>query len=875
MTAASSLAPTLHFILHGSGQADNENVVVLDYRDPETFEALWLKGLKSDKITIGKQSKIDLTSATKQILIIGNDPPNEIFDTKIPALAGINFRDHFTATSWLVARNLKFQSPGSPIAIIDPQQREEHPPIVKTLQTVFDSVGADPKGQSSGSRILNSPSLREIVLALAGNRNQERKFGATFVPILRAILWESLIADAENHHSISNILGAAFLSEPETVHNEMLYLRSLFSCLTEGVPDFRTTDFPVGTRNTNLPDNTNFVLFDDMAELWRKPLEHLIQASGVKNYKIHQPYVGTSESCALAVLAEKLKEFTQDPYQKRFLTLKDFGIEGEDANQSDFVLFLDLRLFGSSDNPTDAESSLFQRLLQTHVSVRSSSESESALSKLPWPPLEADGAEDPKWLAPLTDGEFSGGYRKMRALLPKLISLIDPTLPIVLFSSTQDAEVLRELSGHGNIVTRFSKPVFRSAIGDANEWTRKLISSFSDSLAEAGGILMARKSFLEIREKVPIPANHGNNQPFEPTPTSVEIFLDESGKADSNHFGIGGIVVISNRKGGFHHFGFAQALKQQSGLWGVSGESKEFRHQSCKTFPRKFAAKGSGLPEDPEALNQEFDRVANLVSGAGGELYGFLLLETRKSEDNLFSKNHPHNRYREMMREILEILLYEFEPVSAALKAGSSLSIDAAQWSPMWQSGWGDRKAATDKLGIEFHKNGESDRYTGFRQTDLFPILADMIHRMGLPCNDFNQIKRARSVQLVDFGRTDDLQHALTKVRVCPPYQIHYLADWIVHLLTQRNISPNPNLSPLIEDRNVMTCVFSPEFKHRRQGVRHWQQGNVIEALQRIRRSFARDPDSSNFEPNNLTNWVQEISGPQLTEVFASKRGKS
>jgi len=106
---ATSPAIALNQILHGPAKTANPDIVVLDYRHEATFRALWLDGFKSGTVTNGgREKEIDLTDPSRQFLIIGNDPPDGIFDTKMPALSGINFRSHFTATSWLATWKVRF-----------------------------------------------------------------------------------------------------------------------------------------------------------------------------------------------------------------------------------------------------------------------------------------------------------------------------------------------------------------------------------------------------------------------------------------------------------------------------------------------------------------------------------------------------------------------------------------------------------------------------------------------------------------------------------------------------------------------------------------------------------------------------------------------
>src|SRR5437773_7917354 len=93
-------AKALDWILHGPQKSSNSEVLFLDYQNPANFSDLWLNGLESATPTINAQP-FNWIEGSKQILILGIDPPDEVFQNRASGLKGINFRSHFTATSWL------------------------------------------------------------------------------------------------------------------------------------------------------------------------------------------------------------------------------------------------------------------------------------------------------------------------------------------------------------------------------------------------------------------------------------------------------------------------------------------------------------------------------------------------------------------------------------------------------------------------------------------------------------------------------------------------------------------------------------------------------------------------------------------------------
>jgi hypothetical protein len=99
--------------------------------------------------------------------------------------------------------------------------------------------------------------------------------------------------------------------------------------------------------------------------------------------------------------------------------------------------------------------------------------------------------------AALADADFQDGYRAARdiaegkgvselpalTLLPLLLSHIDPSLPILLFSSTHQREVIDPLNRRSNIVTLFSKPLL-SGYGEARA-AQGLIQDLREALRQS------------------------------------------------------------------------------------------------------------------------------------------------------------------------------------------------------------------------------------------------------------------------------------------------------------------------------------------------------------------------------------------------------
>jgi hypothetical protein len=86
------------------------------------------------------------------------------------------------------------------------------------------------------------------------------------------------------------------------------------------------------------------------------------------------------------------------------------------------------------------------------------------------------------------------------ALLPLLISLCDPSLPIILFSSTHQRIIVEMLSHKANIVTDFAKPIL-TGYGDEGS-AAELVVDIQKAIGKAIRLHESRLIWLEIVERV-------------------------------------------------------------------------------------------------------------------------------------------------------------------------------------------------------------------------------------------------------------------------------------------------------------------------------------------------------------------------------------
>lgn len=579
-----SPARALDAILHGPAKAANPDIVLLDYRDPATFSALWLEGLESGKVTIGEQPEIDLSNSTKQFLIIGNDPPGGIFDTKIPALAGINFRSHFTATSWLAAWKVKFSPTQKEIdekeavvactrfAVVDPRPTGLATGAAQSLQTLFSARDAEGLPLVPGATVLNTPNLKGICQWLKP-QIPDRRTLAEDVPHLRELLkstiWNELISNREQHHALSNVLGPMILSgkeisekcfdlaksdekddnkEQQTAASDRvsLLLRQLLSaCGLVSWNDKKSGDKE--PRPSETGEGLNILLLDDQAEQgwqdWVK--ECLPDAEGTMKVAVDPTDLVDAITKALSDdqgnLVHKDARFSLD-------------LPGLGAGTSP-VLLLDLRLF--SGNPDDERKFLKNKLLPlvNHYTDK---------PDLAWPGFSS---EDKKKDMALRDAKRKDkAFRDAKAAvirgklkpdtdqhhevltwLPRVVALADMSLPIILFSSTGRRDLVEPFKAYGNIITTFQKPRLAdlAASGDAKVDIRTVTKSMmGDALGQARFLLALRDKCYGIKQL----ADVSNESLNELNSLYVELYIDEDRRTTNKKFAVGGMFAAFTNK---------------------------------------------------------------------------------------------------------------------------------------------------------------------------------------------------------------------------------------------------------------------------------------------------------------------------------------
>lgn len=896
------LSNAVGFIFHGPLSESNPRIHVFDYRDETVFRSLWLEGLASENLNINGFS-LSWKDCDRQILIIGCDPPDAIFNNPKPSLQGINFRDHLNANSWLAAWKVRFPDANARIAVIDPRDAKLARGAAAALQTVLSARDVLAQTFVPRASVLNAPNLDAICRCLRDSTTDTRTTPPHVSDLLRSTIWSELTSTREQHHALSNVLGAFLLSSQvgkERTHPGDPWIQDYFLAL------LRACGVGADTRQVKVGEHQGFqcwmshslqkgigaaVLIDDMADLW----EYFVR--GALGFVGNGMFSGTdrtfSESFASLPREQFFKEIVLLPgrlslfleSERHFLTA-DVFISGEQKITDRFVLFLDLRLFPdqATSSGSEARNGFFRNLAAFGLKLLDSPRS------LPWINEEGKTRLREELVCYLVDS--TGHMPATRTaqtlppeetLLPRLLSLLDPTLPIVIFSSTHRSELIDPFRDYGNIITTFRKPILSGLTTDWVEIVKELHLDFGSALEQAARILRVRDTiwtFCQLtlrKETVELPESRDGYL--------IEIFLDESEEPTQQKppraVCSGGIVVIrvlgQNGDPVITDASIFESLAQSHALWGWCAETPNgFVRPQNSPQQRGFMPKGAGLNFSGNGLAVLEAMVNGVRSALGGAgcVIPFALIRNRgqhfpdwmeaPSEITPWSVEKLLDAtLRGLVQHALESLLFRSKVLKFALdNPKSRVAIDLGIRDYPCESYW----PLFENFGFEVRANGWRP---SFHNEDGFQITAETIARIGIRWPFPAGIVRARAVALRDFG----------KFQICPggllPKQLHYFADTISHVALYELVTATSPASQMVRDffaSGWITDFRSDKDEETRMLIsRAWTQGDRVEAIRWAAGLKGHPPDNGLGIDlfRDLSHGSNRLAGAELTQLFA------
>lgn len=810
-------------------------VTVLDYR--QSFGELWFAGLASRAPVIATRS-LRYDDPNTAMLIVGDTPPDEIFEPVPECLKGINFREHLTAASWAAAWRLRFPDAKARVVVIGASQLSASSSVAQALGTLFGARNADGCPLVPGVSLMRTPSL-SVLCGILGGGNGQRGESPTVESLLRATIWDGLTSNREQNHAISNVLGALLLRK-ESRGDEASASRAE-QVLEELVrPLLKIPSQKDGKKNAWVAackePGPHFALIDDMGELWSPFLRGALGIIGPDGGRC-LTLPKAKFLAAISALPSKLTAFLKTKAAN--LSTSDL-IQQWPTKTPDFVLFLDLRLFSTAS--ADARSTFLRDLAEFGLQLLASGRnhpwlSEDSRKRMEW---ELKGIKAGTFLHP-TDAALT--LPPEETLLPRILSLLDPTLPIVIFSSTHRTEMIAPFRDYGNIITTFHKPILTGLTRDWTEAIRELQADFNTALEQAARILRVRntiKSFHHRKQQSPRvalpPSQHGH---------LIEVFLDESEeptqKSPPRAVCAGGIVVIRALGPGgkpvVSDKAVFESLAASSSLWGWCAETPDgFSRPKNTSRPRGFMPKGANLNfalngEGPTLLEAMICGVRSALRDAGC-VFPFATISNRARSfpdwmegptgiDPWSVEKLLDATLRQLVQHALEGLLFRSAVLRLALDHPKSrVAIDLGIRDYPCQPNW----PLYEAFGFEIQNGWRPS----FHNEDGHQITAETIARTGIRWPFRAGIVRARAVALKDFGN----------IPLCPkgllPKQLHYFADTIAHVALD-DLDSATNSSRIISDffASGWTADFrhDPEEQRRLEIGRVWNQGNRVEAI--------------------------------------------
>lgn len=218
-------------------------------------------------------------------------------------------------------------------------------------------------------------------------------------------------------------------------------------------------------------------------------------------------------------------------------------IEAETGKPCD-VIYLDLRLFERASLADEAKFFLEIIALTRQARVAYASRPGD------WPRVSEDELEQTEAWCELAISSKTAASRNdalyidALTLLPRLIAGIDPSLPIVLFSSTQRRRVTEAFRKFDGINSRFSKPSLQ--LGQTADSASRTLRSFEIATAEALEFVRARRLCRTLAEREISVFWRGHvERPIEDEagdPWNVQLFVDESER--DKKMTVGGFLAI-------------------------------------------------------------------------------------------------------------------------------------------------------------------------------------------------------------------------------------------------------------------------------------------------------------------------------------------
>lgn len=362
---------------------------------------------------------------------------------------------------------------------------------LETLSAIAAQMSDDTPSIFKVTRALLKPSQQDAIRFVSDLRSgfesltslADSDFNTDDAEMLRS-MWSSLLLKAGSRHDIANVIGPAVLSRglhPAKARLTPVHVGPAQRAVVKymellGLVEMTPGDGSVLPKGGLWNDqatagSSGVVLIDDQAELGYRDFVNAALFSV-------DPVTGrTTTSVRSLVDASALLSAirARDPitnwYAPRYFDYCD-------------ALILDLRLWSDDANGLRTAVQVLSDVCDTVAAVGGAN-SDDASFRHAFRAADAFRKQPERGLAP-----------EALALLPLLLSYYDPSLPIVLFSSTQQRSVFSLLKNRRNVITEFAKPVVGGYV--AQLATRDYTSGFKRAIRHAKELHASRGVWQRI-----------------------------------------------------------------------------------------------------------------------------------------------------------------------------------------------------------------------------------------------------------------------------------------------------------------------------------------------------------------------------------------
>lgn len=459
---------------------------------------------------------------------------------------------------------------------------------------------------------------------------------ATSKPDLDAIrrVWASFLAkpsEADDHHALANLIGPAILIGDATHRDDNVKaLRAEMTALGLVAPaddkNLPTVERPwVDLDELEGPERVKFLLIDDQ---WRQGWgEFVCKALGVPfDEEPGIPCASIGKKEGVIVKSSESATWIVDKIQKlddeKALNQRFRLVIDDDPNFAE-ILLLDLRLF--SGRPITVEADFIARVFQIAKKYHQRNPADDL--DFAWPGFsDEEIARVESWLVEANkkgatnDLRNDSRYHEALTLLPRVLSFVDPTLPIVIFSSTSKRRVAENVKNHANIYSRFAKLTFDGQpIKQSLELVKK---TFTDAINLSVRLAASRRRTYQVLAK------SKTEERENPLWSHAAFYIDESGGYEQELVTVGGILAL---------FRDDNAEKQFNDTLVQNGI-----HWSPRGIPKR--------PDD-EIINDIGSRILDLAAQNGVELMGVAI--TARSQYQTPTNLGPNNRFGSSQLDLL------------------------------------------------------------------------------------------------------------------------------------------------------------------------------------------------------------------------------